>query len=312
MRDKNTLINKAVPATGGLWVVGTLLLFVGFFSGNVFKRPAPPVASKDDIRWERMVKNIQDRVTGFGGEAGIYIKDLKTGRTFQYNPDKTFICASLIKLPIMVATFEAIKEGRISLDTKIKLANRLRRRGSGELKWAMPGISFDLSFLLYEMITKSDNTATAMVIDRLGYDYLNQQFQKQGLKATTIEPTGMSLSEYVDPNRENYTTAYEMASILEKIYRHRAVDADSSEYMLGIMKHTKERARLARALPQDFQLARKTGLLRRSCHDVGIVFSPDGDFIVCVLTGQNPNYRLAKGLISGVGEETYAYLTPSS
>jgi beta-lactamase class A len=79
--------------------------------------------------------------------------------------------------------------------------------------------------------------------------------------------------------------------------------------MLEIMKGASySRGRLARDLPNDFKLARKTGLLRKNCHDMGIVFTPDGDYIICVLTGRNKNYEVAKGLISSVGRKAYEYM----
>jgi beta-lactamase class A len=79
--------------------------------------------------------------------------------------------------------------------------------------------------------------------------------------------------------------------------------------MLEIMKHARSRSRLAKNLPPEWQFARKTGLLRHNCHDVGIVFTPDGGaYVLCVLTSQNNNYKLAKSLISSVGRMTFEFI----
>jgi beta-lactamase class A len=261
-----------------------------------------------DPRWQQMVEALQDSVSSYDGKVGLYVKDLKSGKTFEYNSDQRFVCASLIKLPIMVATCEAIKEGRLSLDTRIRYRRQFRRAGSGEMKWTRFGSVFPLSALLYAMITHSDNTATAMVIDQLGYDYLNAEFSQFGLEATRIHPTGMSLSNYIDPSLDNYTTPREMGGLLEKIYKHQVVGDGLCDLMLEIMKRANSRNRLAKDLPRNWALARKTGLLRKNCHDVGIVFSPSGDYVICVLTGQNHNYRVAKGFIANVGRKAYEIL----
>lgn len=307
---------KKYDFTVSWWWAGLVFFLFGFY---LFGRTTKAVARAEstvvsDARWDRMVQNIQGVAERYNGDVGILIKDLKTGRTFEYNVDRTFICASLIKVPIMVAVFEAINEGRISLNTRIKYKQAYRRDGSGRLKWARAGAYYPLSYLVYEMITKSDNTATAMVIDLLGYDYLNAKFEKMGLNATRIAPTGMSLaSRLANPALDNYTTPREMAEILEKIYKHQLVSDGLSDLMLEIMKGANAPTRLAKNLPSDWQLARKTGLLRKNCHDVGIVFAPEGDYVLCVLTnGKTNNYKMAKGLISSVGKQAYDYIDLSA
>jgi len=85
-----------------------------------------------------------------------------------------------------------------------------------------------------------------------------------------------------------------------------------SDLVIEIMKGAKSRTRLARYLPENSYMARKTGLLRRNCHDVGIVFTKEGDYIVCVLTGHNYTYKRAKTLIASVGREVHNYFNPAS
>lgn len=299
------------------WSLLVLTLFAAFVYGHVrhmensFNRPVP-VLPVSDPRWNQMVSSMETFAAGYNGKVGLYIKDLKNGQTYEYNADQTFVSASLIKLPIMVAACQAILDGRINLDTSIKYTRQYRRAGSGEMKWTRVGSVFPLSALMYAMITHSDNTATAMVIDKLGYKYMNDCFDKFGLKETRICPTGMSLANRLDPSLDNYTTAREMGVILEKIYKHQLVGDGLSDLMLEIMKRANHRSRLAKDLPKNWALARKTGLLRKNCHDVGIVFSPSGDYVICVLTGENRSYRTAKGFISAVGRKAYEILATSS
>jgi beta-lactamase class A len=273
----------------------------------------PPVAPAVDEKWAHMVESITGRTSQFDGAVGIYIKDLATGRIYEHNSDQRFLSASLIKLPIMAALFADVEDGRIRLDGSLRYSRKYRREGAGILKWARDGSRFTISSLVHTMISKSDNTATAMIISLMGFDRLNERFNEFGLSQTRILPTGMSLASKLDPALDNWTTPAEMGRILESIYRHKLLKNDGlSDLMIEILKGANSRSRLARDLPSHWQLARKTGLLRKNCHDCGIVFSPDGDYIICVMTGDSHTYADAKGFISDVGKKTYDYFAPNS
>jgi len=256
--------------------------------------------------WRALVAGLDNIAYNYNGHVGIYLKDLGTGRVWEYNPDRLFPSASLIKLPIMVSMFEKIKSGALTLDTQIQLTRHDRRGGSGSLKWVREGTSLSVMEIIYKMITESDNTATHMLLDYAGIDYFQREFEKLGLIYTKIYPEGLSLASS-RVSRENYTTAREMAVLLERIYRGELIDKNSSETMLDFLKQNKSRSRLRKGLPIGWEIGHKTGLLRKSCHDVGIVFSPRGDYIIAVLTSDVPSYSSAKGFIAKVAKLTYEY-----
>ena len=260
----------------------------------------------NDAQWWTMVAGLENTAYNYNGHVGIYLKDLSTGRVWEYNPDRLFPSASLIKLPIMASTFEKMKSGEFTLDTQIRLTRKDRAGGSGSLKWVREGTNLSVLELIYRMITESDNTATRMLIDYVGINYFQREFQKLGLIYTRIYPEGLSLRSG-RVARENYTTAREMALLLERIYKGELIDKDASAQMLEFLKHNKSRSRLRKGLPIGWEIGHKTGLLRQSCHDVGIVFSPRGDYIIAVLTNNVPSYSSAKGFISQVAKLTYEY-----
>ena len=259
-----------------------------------------------DGEWQEMTSGLANVSASYRGNVGIYLKDIQTGKTWEYNPDRLFPSASLIKLPIMAAVFEKINAGELTLDTQMKLTRRVRWGGSGSLKWARDGTSLSVMEILYKMIAESDNTATRMFIEQLGIDFLQQEFARIGLFHTKIYPEGLSLTSG-RVTRENYTTAREMAGLLERIYDGKLINKESSGQMLDVLKQNKSRSRLRRGLPIGWEIGHKTGLLRRSCHDVGIVFPPRGDYIIAVLTSNVPNYSSAKDFISRVAKLTYKY-----
>ena len=297
----------------GLFLVLTFVFVVKkppLTASSSVAAPRPVVLMQaPDPNWQEMVGALNVVMKKYDGRVGIYLKNLKTGQTFEQNADDEFVTASLIKVPIMAAVFQAIHDNRFSLDSTMILRQRHIRGGSGDLQYARLGRRFHLSKVLYKMITRSDNTACQMFIDLLGYDYLNQKFGEFGLKTTRIASTGMSLAAHLDSVYDNHTTPREMAMLLEKIYRHQLVSDGSSDLMIEIMKHAEGRSRLAKFLPKKWVLARKGGLLRKNLHDCGIVYTPKTDFIICVMTQENKTYRKAKSLIANIGQTTYTYLS---
>jgi beta-lactamase class A len=128
-----------------------------------------------------------------------------------------------------------------------------------------------------------------------------------GLLYTGIYEEGMSIKGGRVAH-ENYTTAREMTALMEKIYRGEAVDKLSSSVMMEILKRPKAVAsRLAKGLPAGWEIAHKTGLLRQACHDSAVFLTPNGDYAMTVLTGQNRSYSHAKDFITKLGRVTFAH-----
>ena len=280
----------------------------GFLDNLKFeKREKPiPVSTLSDKDFSEMVNRLKLLAVKYPGNVGIYFKDLSSNREWSYNPDRIFPSASLIKVPIMASVLDKVKKDNIDLNLELTLTKKDKRGGSGSLKWVREGTKLSLLEIMYKMITESDNTATYMLIDYFGYDYFEQEFKKLGLYYTSITPEGMSLTSG-RVAKENFTTPREMAYLFEKIYKKELIDKNSSEIMLEILKRTKSRSRLKKSLPRQWEMGHKTGLLRKSCHDVGIIFSPNGDYLLAVLTSNVPDYRSAKNFITKVGNIAAAY-----
>ena len=270
---------------------------------------APAPAAQPDpeqAAWDAMVKRLEAEAIAYPGRVSVFLEDLKRDRAWSYRPDDLFPSASLIKVPIMAAVFEKIRRGEMTLLSRLVLRRRHRAGGAGSLKWYRDGTQFTVMQILEKMIDESDNTATRIMIEAVGLEYLQEQFPRMGLVYTGIYPEGLSLQS-ARVSHENHTTAREMAHLLQKIYRKEMVDPYASELMLDILKRQKSRARLAKGLPPGWRIAHKTGLLRGACHDAAIIFTPQGDYVLTVLTGQNRGYARAKRFITQMGSITYKY-----
>ena len=271
--------------------------------GEIKKRKI--LLEKRKVSWIALKKSLESEVSNFKGEAAIIIEDLNMGWRISLNKDKLFPSASLVKIPIMAACFYAAHEGRISLKDNLTLKASSKVPGSGFLKNMAVGSKFSVEKLIELMITESDNTATNMLIDLLTFDYLNSFFKNAGLTHTNLSRKMMDF-KYREKGVENYTTAADIAYILERIYRRRFLNKGISERCLALLLRQKVNDRIPAKLPSDVMVAHKTGLERHVCHDAGIVFIPQGGhFLICVLTESKSETKKVKGFISNVSLYIY-------
>ena len=259
------------------------------------------------IAWESLKQNLENEIPEFKGEAYIVVKELDTGCEICFNKERKVASASLVKLPIMAACFNAIAEGKLDSEKPVVLRARHKVSGSGKLKHAAEGTKLTIEELIELMIVESDNMATNMLIEIAGYDYLNTYFEKTGLKSTNISRKMMDMKKR-SQGIENYTTAGDIALILEKIYTGSLLNKDISSRCLELLKRQKYRDRIAGKLPADTVVAHKTGLENGVCHDAGVVFTDRGNFLICVLTRhQNKTAHRSKKFISEIAFLTYNY-----
>jgi len=257
--------------------------------------------------WQELQQRLKVEISQFKGEAGIVIKDLKTGWEFSYEKTKLFPSASLAKIPLMAACFLAADQGRIKLDRNIALKSSDKLTGSGVLKDMPAGTTFSVERIIGLMIYDSDNTATNIVTNLVGIDYLNSAFKSFGLKNTDLS---RRIADYQSRDRgiENYTTAEDMALLLDKIYRRSLGNKSVSDQCISMLKLTRLNDRIPKYLPVDITIAHKTGLEKGVCHDAGIVFTRKDDFIIVVLTKHaNLNSAPSKEFIARVSLHAYKY-----
>jgi beta-lactamase class A len=207
----------------------------------------------------------------------------------------------------MAACFLAADEGKVKLEEILVLRAQDRCGGSGKLKDSPVGTRLSIAELINLMIAESDNTAANMLIDRMGMGYLNDSFQRLGLKDTNI---CRKMMDFVSRRlgKENFTTASDISLLLERIYQGRLINKGYSGMCLAYLKKQKIRDRIPRELPAETEIAHKTGLERGICHDAGIVFTPAGNFLICVLTKhRQKTARTAKDFIAQLALKTYYY-----
>ena len=299
---------RLLPRAGVAFAL-LVALHLGVFPGatstatKVASPVARPVASPE---WQELEAAVARVGAEFRGALHVYVEDLQTGRTIALGERDAVPAASLIKLPLAVALFEQRLAGRISLDDKKVLKTSDKAAGSGVLRRSRSGTTLTVRALLELMLQKSDNTATNMLTDLLGLEQINDSCRRQGLAVTCMPRYIMDLKSR-DRAIENFTSAADMARALKALYTRSVLDGPSCDLLLEILKGQQVRDRLPRYLPRDVVLAHKTGLMNDVCHDAGILYGRNHDYVVAVLTADFPSFTQAKRAIGKIGQLVYRY-----
>lgn len=236
-------------------------------------------------------------------EPGAFFVDLDNGAYVNFNGTATFAAASTIKIPILVAFFQDVDAGKIYLDEKLATSSSNIGSGSGGMQYQAVGTQFLAIETATEMIINSDNTATNMIIERLGgKDELNKRFKEWGLDLTVIN------NPLPDLEGTNTTSPRDLAMVLVKVNQGELISLRSRDRLLEIMKKTKTRTLLPQGIEKDASIAHKTGDIGKVLGDAGIVDIPTGKrYIGAVLVKRPHNDHSARALIQEVSRTSYQH-----
>ena len=164
------------------------------------------------------MEQIYKLLSELSGEVGIYYKDLTSGEEFCHNEDIAFSAASIIKLPIMMEIYRRAGKGELSLCDMLEMKDFTKVGGCGVIKLIDEDICLSIGSLVKLMITISDNTATNILIRRIGTEGLKQGFSEMGLQKTMV---GRELYDMEAAQRgiQNYFSPKEIGGLLESLYR---------------------------------------------------------------------------------------------
>lgn len=246
----------------------------------------------------------QDRVkelaAHFDGKVGIYAKNLKTGAAYDLGGSNRVNTASTIKVPILIAVYTAVQEGRARWTDTSQLSKENKVAGSGVLQEMSDGTIIPLRDLVRYMMLLSDNTGTNLVLDHVSGNDVNATLLKLGLRDTRSlrkifqgsKPEGVSDAGR-DPVNAKFgigvATPREMVSLLERLYRGELVTKEASEEMLGIMKKQIWRDGMPRRFdPVGIEVADKNGALEHLRSDVGIVYAKSAPVAIAITCDDMP------------------------
>nr|WP_231937660.1 serine hydrolase [Geminocystis sp. NIES-3709] len=236
-------------------------------------------------------------------EPGAFFVDLDNGSFVNFNGTTTFSAASTIKIPILVAFFQDVDAGKIYLDEQLATSAKNIGSGSGGMQYQPIGTKYTAIHTATEMIINSDNTATNMIIERLGgKDELNKRFKEWGLDVTLIN------NSLPDLEGTNTTSPKDLAITLAKVNQGELISLRSRDRLLDIMRQTRTRTLLPQGIEKDATIAHKTGDIGTILGDAGIVDIPTGKrYIGGVLVKRPYNDYSARTLIQEISRTAYQH-----
>jgi beta-lactamase class A len=235
---------------------------------------------------------------------GIFFLDLQTGNYIDVNGEKRFAAASTIKFPLLVALFQEVDAGRIKLNEKLTMRRDLIAGEAGTMKYKKVGTKFSVLETATLMMTISDNTATNMILDRLGgRNSVNPRFRSWGLQNTVVR------NKLPDIGGTNTTSSKDLVRLAALVSNKRLLSQTSNNQVLGIMRRVKTNTLLPAGIGKGATIAHKTGTLRFIIGDAGIIQMPNGKSYLAGILVQRPNHdRRAGEFVREVSRRVYNYL----
>ena len=252
---------------------------------------APAHARADTAALHRTLDSL---ASAHHGIVGYTVHNIDTGERLERRGDETFPTASLIKVPILVTTYLLADSGRLSLDDRIHVLKVDKVPGSGVLQFFHDGIDITVGDAAWFMITVSDNTATNLLLDKVGIRTVWATMEGLGLphskvhSKTFLRSTSVAMDSSVKYGL-GVTTPNEMARLFELLARGQAVSPAADSAMLEILEHNEDYQMLYR-YAGGVRAARKTGAtdsVRTEC----ALFHLSGRVVACVLTKENQDTR---------------------
>jgi beta-lactamase class A len=239
----------------------------------------------------------------FSGTVVLYAKDLSTGREFGVAPDTRVRTASTIKLPILCALESLVAAGKVRWDERIILKPEDKVSGSGVLASLADHTELTVRNLAILMIILSDNTATNLILDRIGADAVNDYLDTIGLVKTRVNrkvrgdgtkltaPSGWSKAGLLEDNKRfglGVSTPREMVRLFELLNDGKIISPDASRDIIEVLKMQQDNSGIRRHTPDDIPVANKSGALDALRSDVGIVYTQNGPVALAITIDDMP------------------------
>lgn len=283
-------------------------LFMGEHSFNFEADPkhAQMLTLKESVNMPSLESEILSLMEEYPAvKPSVYVWDYETGNYIDINASAIYPAASIIKIPVLIDLFKSIEIGAIDLNEKMPLTEYYRTEGSGDLQFKAQNSMWTIDTLARIMITNSDNTATNMLITKLGgMPEVNQSIRDWGIKNTEIK------SWLPDLAGSNYSTTKEIARMLYNIDSNEKFLTEASRHKIfEYMGHVHNDRLIQAGLGKGSAFYHKTGDIGTMLGDAGIVVTPKGNrYVVAIFAKRPHNSVQGKEFIVKASEIIYNYM----
>ncbi|HTD40323.1 MAG TPA: serine hydrolase [Mucilaginibacter sp.] len=265
----------------------------------------------------KLTSQLQDAIKGFNGQVGIYVKNLKTGKTAAINADTLFPTASMIKVSIQCGVMDKIEKGELAYNQKLLYRDSLLYPGEDILGSFKDKDTIELSKVAMLMITMSDNTASTWLQKIVTGEYINNWLEQNGFKVLRVNSRVKGREAIRAKYGWGVTTPYEMCRLFTMIRNGEAVSPAASERMYRNLGRIYWDDKALSQIPPYVHTVSKQGALDESKSETVLVNAPHGDYVFSIITNNNKDQRWvpdneADVLIRKVSALLWHYYEPKS
>ncbi|MFM7671912.1 MAG: serine hydrolase [Bacteroidota bacterium] len=242
---------------------------------------------------QNLTREAEKLLTGFRGVAGVYVKDLRSGKTVTINADTIFPTASIVKVPILLGVMDRIHRGELAYDSSFTYKDSLLYAGEDILGSFKSNEKIALKKIIMLMMTTSDNTASLWLQSIGGTGTrINHLLDSFGFTNTRVN----SRTPGREADRTKYgwgqTTPREMGELLERAYRLQLFSPSTDDRMLRCMgRNFWDEDEAISRFPPYIEVFSKNGCVSASRSEAMIVNAPNRPFVFCIFTKNNVDQR---------------------
>jgi beta-lactamase class A len=244
---------------------------------------------------KKLNEQLQEAIRGFNGDIGIYVKNLRTGKTVAINADTVFPTASIVKVPILLGIMDKLGKKELDYDQELLYHDSLAYSDYDILASFKDTTKVLLKKVIMMMLTTSDNTASLWLQSLAGKGTrINEILDSLGYKSTRVNSR--------TPGREDYRTVYgwgqttpaEIGSIFERIYHNEIFTPVACERMMRCLgRNYWDEDEALGEIPPYIEVFSKNGCVNAVRSEVLLVNAPKNPYIFCVFTKNNKDVSWA-------------------
>jgi beta-lactamase class A len=263
--------------------IAAVLSFACLFLAAASAQSAPAPSEKQQVLWTKLENSINEIDRNLDGVMGVAVLDLSDGHRYLLHASDVFPQASSIKICVLAELYRQAQQGKLKL-TDLYTVNASDLVPDSDIMGGLtPGVTrITLRDLATMMVAVSDNSATNVLIDRVGMNNVNAFLNSLGLHETRLRRKMMDVKAATE-GRENVSTPTEMMNLLEALYRGKALSKEMTEDFFKVLSTHKD-SWIPRDLPDDLKIANKPGALEGVRNDSGVIFVEKRPYILCVMT----------------------------
>jgi beta-lactamase class A len=266
--------------------------------------PSSMEQPKEYVLWNKLQASIDEVDRGLDGVMGVAIEDLTSSHTLLVRGDGIFPQASSIKTALLAGLYRQAQDGKLKL-TDIYTVQAFDLVPDSDIMGGLtPGVTrVTLRDLATMVVAVSDNSATNVLIDKVGMDNVNVLMDSLKLPHTRLKRKMMDLKA-ASQGWENISTPREMMSLLEQIYRGKVLNKEFTDDFFKLLS-THKASFIPRDIPEGVKIANKPGELEGVRNDSGVVFVENRPYVICVMTTYLHREGDGEEAISKISAEAY-------